>query len=116
MDRIALSNAAFEGDNNAYLFADGRETTLVDPGDWMATTREQLARGLADRGLEFADVDRILLTHWHADRGPRRPRRRDCRPPRKASVAGARRPAPARPQRPVDGQVYCTRSVAWMMT
>lgn len=67
MDRIALSNAAFEGDNNAYLFGDGRETTLVDPGDWMATTREQLARGLADRGLGFADVDRILLTHWHAD-------------------------------------------------
>ncbi|MEF8783419.1 MAG: hypothetical protein V5A39_10770 [Haloarculaceae archaeon] len=32
MDRIALSNVAFEGDNNAYLFADGRETTLVDPG------------------------------------------------------------------------------------
>jgi glyoxylase-like metal-dependent hydrolase (beta-lactamase superfamily II) len=67
MDRIALSNAAFEGDNNAYLFADGRETTLVDPGDWMATTRKQLERGLGDRGLGFADVDRILLTHWHAD-------------------------------------------------
>ncbi|MFC4542746.1 MBL fold metallo-hydrolase [Halosolutus amylolyticus] len=67
MDRIPLSNSAFEGDNNAYLFADGDETVLIDTGDWMATTREQLEAAFADRGLEFADVDRIFLTHWHHD-------------------------------------------------
>ncbi len=67
MERISLSNSAFEGDNNAYLFADGAETVLIDTGDWMATTREQLEAALSDRGLEFADVDRIFLTHWHHD-------------------------------------------------
>ncbi|WP_265108919.1 MBL fold metallo-hydrolase [Halosolutus halophilus] len=67
MDRIPLSNSAFEGDNNAYLFADGEETVLIDTGDWMAATRDQLEAAFAERGLEFADVDRIFLTHWHHD-------------------------------------------------
>jgi glyoxylase-like metal-dependent hydrolase (beta-lactamase superfamily II) len=66
MERLALSNSAFEGDNNAYLF-DGEETVLVDTGDWMDATREQLTGHLADRGLAFADVDAIFLTHWHPD-------------------------------------------------
>jgi glyoxylase-like metal-dependent hydrolase (beta-lactamase superfamily II) len=67
MERIPLSNAAFEGDNNAYLFADGPETALVDTGDWTETTREQLRTGLDRFGVAFADVDRVFLTHWHAD-------------------------------------------------
>ncbi len=67
MERLPLSNAAFEGDNNAYLFADGSETTLVDTGDWMETTQEQLEAGLERHGVGFGDVDRIFLTHWHAD-------------------------------------------------
>ncbi|WP_254762147.1 MBL fold metallo-hydrolase [Natrinema marinum] len=67
MERISLSNSAFEGDNNAYLFADGSETVLIDTGDWMETTREQLEAALSDRGLAFDDIDRIFLTHWHHD-------------------------------------------------
>ncbi|SEW16471.1 MBL fold metallo-hydrolase [Natrinema salifodinae] len=67
MERLSLSNSAFEGDNNAYLFADGPETALIDTGDWTTTTREQLVAALADRGLEFADIDRVFLTHWHHD-------------------------------------------------
>jgi glyoxylase-like metal-dependent hydrolase (beta-lactamase superfamily II) len=67
MERIALTNAAFEGDNNAYLFADGPETVLVDAGDWMAGTREELEAGLATHGVGFADIDRLLLSHWHPD-------------------------------------------------
>jgi glyoxylase-like metal-dependent hydrolase (beta-lactamase superfamily II) len=67
MERISLSNAAFEGDNNAYLFADGSETVLVDTGDGAATTRKQLEGALADRGVGLADVDRVFLTHWHGD-------------------------------------------------
>jgi glyoxylase-like metal-dependent hydrolase (beta-lactamase superfamily II) len=66
MERISLSNAVFEGNSNAYLL-DGRETVLIDTGDWMDTTRNQLRSGLADRGVDFADVDRVLLTHWHPD-------------------------------------------------
>ena len=67
MERISLSNSAFEGDNNAYLFADGPETVLVDTGDWMAATRRQLEAGLAEHGVSVPDVDRVFLTHWHAD-------------------------------------------------
>ncbi|WP_247002647.1 MBL fold metallo-hydrolase [Halosolutus gelatinilyticus] len=67
MERIPLSNAAFEGDNNAYLFSDGEETVLIDTGDWTATTREQLEAAFAERRFAFADVDRIFLTHWHHD-------------------------------------------------
>jgi glyoxylase-like metal-dependent hydrolase (beta-lactamase superfamily II) len=66
MDQIQLSNATFEGDNNVYLF-DGAETVLVDTGDWLPATREQLSTALGDRGLGFEDIDRIFLTHWHGD-------------------------------------------------
>lgn len=65
--RIPLSNGTFEGDNNVYLFADGPETVLVDTGDWLGATREQLVAGLADRGVAPSAIDRILLTHWHPD-------------------------------------------------
>ncbi|THE63941.1 MBL fold metallo-hydrolase [Salinadaptatus halalkaliphilus] len=67
MERIELSNSAFEGDNNAYLFADGDEVALIDTGDWMETTREQLEAEFDERDVAFADVDRIFLTHWHHD-------------------------------------------------
>jgi Zn-dependent hydrolases, including glyoxylases len=66
MEQIRLSNASFEGDNNVYLF-DGAETVLVDTGDWMPGTREHLLSALGERGLGFADIDRVLLTHWHGD-------------------------------------------------
>jgi len=66
MHQIQLSNATFEGDNNVYLF-DGAETGLVDTGDWTPETREQLSDALAARGLSFADIDRLFLTHWHGD-------------------------------------------------
>lgn len=67
MERIQLSNAAFEGDNNAYLFADGPETVLVDTGDWLEGTQGQLETELNDRGVDLSDIDKIFLTHWHGD-------------------------------------------------
>jgi len=67
MDQIQLSNASFEGDNNVYLLDDGPETVLIDSGDWMAETREQLAASLDKQGVSFGDIDRIFLTHWHGD-------------------------------------------------
>jgi len=66
---LALDNVTFEGHNNAYLLghdADG-PTTLVDTGDPHPDTRDGLAVGLADHGVAFADIDRVLLTHWHGD-------------------------------------------------
>jgi len=67
MERIPLSNRTFEGNNNAYLFADGRETVLVDTGDRLPETAEQLEVELEKRGTAMADVDRVVLTHWHGD-------------------------------------------------
>lgn len=66
MHRLRLGNTVFEGNNSAYLFTEA-ENTLIDTGISTADTREQLRRGLNDHGLEFSDIDRIFLTHFHAD-------------------------------------------------
>jgi glyoxylase-like metal-dependent hydrolase (beta-lactamase superfamily II)/molybdopterin converting factor small subunit len=66
---ISLGNRAFEGNNNSYLLgleADA-ETTLVDTGVAVEETERQLRAGLDRYDLEFADIDRIFLTHHHAD-------------------------------------------------
>jgi hydroxyacylglutathione hydrolase len=68
--RIQLGNTVFEGENNAYLFgasADAEMTALVDTGVATDEGREQLRDGLADHSVEFADVDAVVLTHWHHD-------------------------------------------------
>ena len=64
--RIRLSNTVFEGRNNAYLL-DGAIPTLIDTGVSMSDTRSELVAGLSEAGLAVSDLDRILLTHWHAD-------------------------------------------------
>lgn len=66
MERIRLGNSVFEGQNNVYLLQ-GQETVLVDTGVATEPTRTDLVEGLAEHGVEFADVDRIFLTHWHND-------------------------------------------------
>lgn len=66
MDRISLQNAAFEGDNNAYLL-DDELTTLVDTGDPMPETRRHLTRELGEYGVSFTDIDEVFVTHWHGD-------------------------------------------------
>ena len=66
MDRIQLGNTVFEGANDVYVL-DGDRTVLVDAGVALPDVREQLRDGLADFGLAVADIDEILLTHWHHD-------------------------------------------------
>jgi len=63
---IRLDDDTFEGRNNAYLL-DGATTTLIDTGVATAPVRDQLAEGLATAGVGPGDVDRVLVTHWHAD-------------------------------------------------
>lgn len=67
MERIALGNNEFEGRNNAYLLTGAGEAALVDTGIATDATREQLRVGLAEHGLGFADLDAVVLTHWHWD-------------------------------------------------
>jgi len=66
LTRIPLGNTVFEGENNAYL-VEGEVTTLVDVGAATENVRADLETGLDDAGVAVADVDRILLTHWHSD-------------------------------------------------
>lgn len=68
MHQIRLENAAFEGENNAYLL-DGDEgpTTLVDTGIDIPDTREALRAGLQEHGLDFTDIEQVFLTHFHLD-------------------------------------------------
>lgn len=69
METVRLGNAAFEGLNNCYVLGleDDAELTLIDTGFPTDETRSELERGLAEFGIDFSDIDRILLTHWHGD-------------------------------------------------
>ncbi len=68
MHQIRLDNAAFEGENNAYLLdGEGGPITLIDTGISAPDVEEELRARLADRDLAFADIERILLTHHHQD-------------------------------------------------
>ncbi|WP_226481364.1 MBL fold metallo-hydrolase [Natrinema amylolyticum] len=69
MNRIRLGNEEFEGRNNAYVLDDDAadELALVDTGLATDSVRRDLRDGLAERGYDFADVDDIVLTHFHVD-------------------------------------------------
>ncbi len=64
--RLALGNTVFEGANNAYLF-DGEATVLLDTGEATDETRTALTAGIEAHGHAFADVDAVVLTHYHPD-------------------------------------------------
>ncbi|WP_207586258.1 MBL fold metallo-hydrolase [Halomontanus rarus] len=66
MKRISLGNTVFEGANSTYCF-DGEATVLIDTGVATDDTRTELESELAALGVEFADIDAIVLTHYHAD-------------------------------------------------
>ncbi|NMD43319.1 MAG: MBL fold metallo-hydrolase, partial [Firmicutes bacterium] len=51
---------------NAYLINDD-PVTLVDPGMKSSRSLESLQQALADHGIEFQMLKRILLTHGHLD-------------------------------------------------
>ena len=67
MERISLSNTAFEGNNNAYLLQSNGTTALIDTCDATDETREQLEAALAERDLTFEDIDVVFLSHFHGD-------------------------------------------------
>ncbi|MCU4926772.1 MBL fold metallo-hydrolase [Halobacteria archaeon AArc-dxtr1] len=67
MDRISLNSEAFEGENNAYVVEGSDDLALVDTGVGTDDVRDQLREGLTERGYAFADVDAIVLTHFHPD-------------------------------------------------
>ena len=67
LNAITLGNHEFEGENNAYLLESGGTTALIDTGIPRPAIREELAEGLAAHDSSFADVDLVVLTHFHVD-------------------------------------------------
>lgn len=59
------SSGSAEGGNSAYVLPD--RGVVVDPGPPGETTWDRLTDGIADAGLDLADVEFVLVTHWHAD-------------------------------------------------
>jgi glyoxylase-like metal-dependent hydrolase (beta-lactamase superfamily II) len=65
-DRIQLGNTVFEGQNNIYILDDD-PATIIDTGIATPAIEQTLFDALAARGVAAADVDQIVLTHFHAD-------------------------------------------------
>lgn len=66
---LSLGGSSFEGENSIYLLGlePDAPTTLVDTGIATDSTRGELRDGLKRYGTSFAEIDRVLLTHYHAD-------------------------------------------------
>ncbi|MFB6359895.1 MAG: MBL fold metallo-hydrolase, partial [Halobacteriales archaeon] len=67
MERIALGNREFEGRNNVYLLTHGDAVALIDTAISTPAIRQQLSEELDRLGYSFADLDAIVVTHWHYD-------------------------------------------------
>lgn len=64
--QIAVPTPFYVGDVNVYLIAED-PVTLIDTGPKTKTAELALREGLRARGLRFANIERILLTHAHED-------------------------------------------------
>jgi len=64
--KIAVPTPFQVGDVNVYLLK-GDVLTLVDCGPLTAEAEAALIRGLAAHGVQLADVEQVVLTHWHCD-------------------------------------------------
>ncbi|MDR3569137.1 MAG: MBL fold metallo-hydrolase [Syntrophobacteraceae bacterium] len=54
------------GTTNCY-FIPGSTPTLIDPGVYSPEAFKRLQSGLRELGADIADIERIILTHGHAD-------------------------------------------------
>ncbi len=66
---ISLGGSAFEGENSIYILGTEPDaaTTLIDTGVGTEDTRRELEAGLERYGTSVGEIDRLLLTHYHAD-------------------------------------------------
>jgi glyoxylase-like metal-dependent hydrolase (beta-lactamase superfamily II) len=66
VERLSLPTPFRVGRVNCYLLA-ASPVTLIDPGTIQPGAIERLASELAARGLGFADIEQIVVTHAHPD-------------------------------------------------
>jgi len=64
--RLSIPTPFYVGDVNVYLIRED-PVTLIDVGPKTPEAEEALRRGLAEHGLVFADIRRIVITHAHED-------------------------------------------------
>jgi glyoxylase-like metal-dependent hydrolase (beta-lactamase superfamily II) len=64
--KIALPTPFAVGDVNVYVVK-GDALTLIDTGVKTKRSKEALANGLGDLGLNLTDIEQIILTHHHPD-------------------------------------------------
>lgn len=69
MKRIRTVNAVFEGRNNAYVLGEGggSTTVLIDTGLGNGDTHRAFTEEFTRQDLDPAELDEILVTHFHAD-------------------------------------------------
>lgn len=63
---LSIPTPFYVGDVNVYLIPED-PVTLIDVGPKTSEATSALRSGLADQGIQFADVQRIVLTHAHED-------------------------------------------------
>ncbi len=63
---ISIPTPFYVGPVNVYLIRDD-PVTLIDAGPKTAAAADALRSGLAEHGVKFSDVRRIVLTHAHED-------------------------------------------------
>lgn len=66
LERIQVPTPFSVGSVNSYLLT-ADEITLIDPGPAADEAYRALEAGLATRGVDVADVERLLITHPHMD-------------------------------------------------
>jgi hydroxyacylglutathione hydrolase len=66
-ERLRLGNEEFEGDNSSYVLRGDGETVLIDTGVSTRRTKSDFVESLGKVGVNVAEIDRVFLTHWHAD-------------------------------------------------
>jgi glyoxylase-like metal-dependent hydrolase (beta-lactamase superfamily II) len=63
---LSIPTPFYVGNVNIYLIRED-PVTLIDVGPKTPEAAEALRRGLAEHGVKFADIRRIVLTHAHED-------------------------------------------------
>lgn len=63
---LSIPTPFYVGDVNVYLIKED-PVTIIDVGPKTNEARDALRRKLAENGLEFSDIRRIVLTHAHED-------------------------------------------------
>lgn len=74
--RISHAGASPEGTNSTYVLPD--RGVLIDPGPPGDDAWETLTTGLDEAGVALADVEHVVVTHWHMDHAGLAPRLGDA--------------------------------------